>query len=363
MHLKALKTLFCALLVAVLPAVRPVLAAGTTPLSLVQQFDTTGSPLSGCLLYFFVAGTVATPQNAFADFGLTTALPNPVTCDQSGRVPQHWLADGLIHIRLTDASGGIQVDTTMQVLGPSSGGGGGGGTVDPTSIAATGDEKIRYGTGAISGWVRENGLTIGNATSGATERANADTQALFVYLYTTDPNLAVSGGRTGNALSDYNANKTIVTPDMRGRAVAGLDDMGNGLANRLTPSYFGNSGPCSGANANVLGTACGGQNFTLTTNHIPAGLVGNNSNNAPLTVTAGGHIPVSAGVAIIDTGYGSGGTHGPATSGNSGVFSDQSPTISGTLGSGNMSIQITNAGGQPHTTVQPTMLKTFYIKL
>ncbi len=364
MRLKALKTLFCALLMAALPAVRPVLAAGTTPLSLVPQFDLSGNLMPGCLLYFFVAGTVATPQNAYSDFGLTTPLPNPVQCDQGGRVPQHWLADGLIHIRLTDSSGGVQVDTTMQVLGPSSGGGGGGGTVDPTSIAGTGDEKIRYGTGAISGWVRENGLTIGNATSGATERANADTQALFVYLYNTDPNLTVSGGRTGNALNDYNANKTITTPDMRSRTNAGLDDMGNVLSNRFTPSYFGNSGPCSGVNATVLGAACGSQNFTLNTNHMATGLVGNNSNNFGIAVSAasGGHIPLGT-TALQDTSTAGGTVHIPGTLGNAGTFFDGGTSMSGTVGSGTVAVQITNAGGQPHPTIQPTMLKTFYIKL
>jgi hypothetical protein len=36
------------------------------------------------------------------------------------------------------------------VIGPSSGGGGGGGTVDPTTIATTGDVKATYGIGPIS---------------------------------------------------------------------------------------------------------------------------------------------------------------------------------------------------------------------
>jgi hypothetical protein len=162
----------------------------------------------------------------------------PFGATQTGRVPMFWLANGLIHIRLTDATGVVIIDTTMQVLGPSSGGGGGGGTVDPTTILATGDEKIRYGTGPLTGFVRENGLTIGSAVSGATERANADTQNLFVYLYGTDPNLVVSGGRTGNALNDFNANKTIALPDMRGRINAFLDDMGNTTAGRLGAPFF-----------------------------------------------------------------------------------------------------------------------------
>src|ERR1700681_5097488 len=91
-------------------------AQGTTPLALAQQNDGNGAPLAGCLLYFYQAGTVATPQNAFADFGLTQPLPNPVSCAQTGRVPMHWIANGLIHLRLTDASGLVQIDTTMQAL-------------------------------------------------------------------------------------------------------------------------------------------------------------------------------------------------------------------------------------------------------
>jgi hypothetical protein len=242
----------------------PAHAAGTTPLALVPQVDSAGNIASGCLLNFYVAGTVATPQNAYADFGLTTPLSNPIQCDQAGRVPMHWLADGLIHVRLTTFDGTPLVDTTMQVLGPSSGGGGGGGTVDPTTILVTGDMKLRYGTGPIAGFVRLNSLTIGNAVSGATERANADTQALFVYLYTTDAALPVTGGRTGNALNDYNANKQITTPDWRGRAIAGLDDMGATPAGRLTATYFGSS-------ATVLGNGGGNEKMPgLATTHLPA---------------------------------------------------------------------------------------------
>ena len=102
-------------------------AQGTIPLALAQQVDQNGQPLAGCLLYTYVAGTVATPQNAYQDFGLSQPLPNPMQCDITGRVPMFWLANGLIHARLTTAAGLVVVDTTMQVLGPSSGGGGGGG--------------------------------------------------------------------------------------------------------------------------------------------------------------------------------------------------------------------------------------------
>jgi hypothetical protein len=321
--------------------------AGTTPLSLVQQFDQTGSaPLSGGLLYFFVAGTVATPQNAFSDFGLTTPLPNPLALDQSGRVPQHWLADGLIHIRLIDSQGDPIIDTTMQVLGPSSGGGGGGGTVDPTSILATGDLKVRYGTGPLSGFVRANALTIGNGGSGATERANADTQTLFIYLYGADANLVVSGGRTGNALNDFNSGKQLTLPDWRGRAIAALDDMGNSAAGRLTSTYFG-------TNAAVLGASGGAESQLLSLAQLPTGITSIGTLGVPLP----GNIPFTGGTISDLPAPTTGATRVPSSTGGVGTWG----TIPSLSANGSMASN--NTGGTAHPIVQPTMLATIYLKL
>src|SRR5262245_12995611 len=151
--------------------------AGSISLSLSQQFDSQGNPLSGGKLYFFQSGT-STPQNAFQDVALTIAHPNPMTLDASGRIAAFYLADGFIKIRLTDKSGvDIIVADGLLVIGPSSGAGGGV-SVDATTVLATGDVKAKYGTGSITGFVRLNGRTIGSATSGGTERANADAQAL-----------------------------------------------------------------------------------------------------------------------------------------------------------------------------------------
>jgi hypothetical protein len=334
MSLKRLKTLIFSLLTtAQLALTGQVFAAGTTPLSLVQQFDSTGAPLAGCLLYFYVAGTVATPQNAYQDFGLTSPLPNPVSCDVSGRVPQHWLADGLIHIRLTDSSGVVQVDTTMQVLGPSSGGGGGGGTVDPTTILATGDEKFRYDNAPLAGWVRENGLTIGNATSGATERANADTQNLFVYLWGKDQNLAVSGGRGANALADYNASKALTLPDMRGRTAVALADMGNTASSVLGSPY------CS--SPTTLGFACGNQSATLTTPNLP---------------------PYTPSGSVTQSGAG---TVAGSTSGGVPNTPTTQTVPFGSFPIGPFTFSGNPQGGTstPFGILQPIMLRTFYLKL
>lgn len=338
--IKSLKTLAIGLFTALSLWIVPAHAQGTIPLAMAVQVDTTGNIAAGCLLNFFVAGTVATQQNAFQDFGLTQALPNPVACDQSGRLPMFWLANGLIHVRLTDATGVVIIDTTMQVLGPSSGGGGGGGTFDPTAILATGDEKIRYGTGPLTGFVRENGLTIGSTVSGATERANADTQNLFVYLYGADPNLVVSGGRTGNALNDFNANKTIALPDMRGRLDAFLDDMGNTPAGRLAVPFF--------TTPTTLGSSGGLQDMPglVTANmppYTPSGSVTTSFNFAPSVVPNGSGFAGSA-----------------AASGQPFYSSGQYQVLTA---SSSLSMSAQGGTSSPFAILPPIMLRTQYIKL
>jgi hypothetical protein len=325
----------------------PAFASGTIPFSLSQQFDQFGKPLAGCLFYTIQAGTTSTPQNAFQDSALTIPLPNPQTCDAAGRLPQMFLADGTIKVRLTDKNGtAILVVDNIQVVGASSGSGGGG-TVDPTTILATGDIKVTYGTGTISGFVRANGRTIGSASSGATERANADCQALFEDLWDADANLTVSGGRGATAAADWAANKQLTLPDMRGRTIAGLDDMGNTAAGRLTSTYFG-------ATPTLLGAGGGAQNHTLSAFEIPQILSTNEGNT-----TISGN---TSGIPSGDQG------HSTTGGGNINVDTYENPinqgyAVTSTLGTHTLDIRSDNTGGQPHSIVQPTMLATIYIKL
>lgn len=257
-----IKRFFLALAV-VAGLLSPALGAGTITMSLTQRFDnSTHLPLAGGQMYFIQAGTTSTPQNAYQDSALTIPYPNPLTLDSGGNVPQLFFADGVIKVRITNSLGVQQlVQDNIQVTGASSGGGGGG-TVDPTTIASTGDIKAAYGTSVLSGWVRMNGRTIGSATSGATERANSDCQSLFQYLWGADPNLQVIGGRGASAAADWAANKLLVLPDLRGRAIAGLDDMGNIPGGVLTTTYFGTA-------TNVLGARGGVQSQTLALLNLP----------------------------------------------------------------------------------------------
>lgn len=96
-------------------------------------------------------------------------------------------------------------------------------------------------TTAPAGWIKENGGTIGNPTSGATTRANADTQPLFELLWgqfdnTTLPiqtNGGVATTRGASAAADFAANKRMPLFDHRAEFERGADD-GRGVDATLT---------------------------------------------------------------------------------------------------------------------------------
>jgi hypothetical protein len=262
---------------------------------MTQQFDQFGEPLSGGKLYGIQAGTVSTPQNFFQDINLTLPWPNPITLDAAGRIPQLFIADGLIKIRLTDAAGVVQlVADNVQVIGSSSGGGGGGGTIDPLTIFMTGDIKARYGVGVhpgtVPGWVRCNGMAIGavgsSGSASGVELVHANCQPLFEYLWSADTTLVVSAGRGANAHSDWLALKQLSLPDWRGYALGALDDMGNTAANRLG-SYF--------ANATTLGSSGGSPSATIAATNLPVHTHGGTTNGMNR------HNPHSHGVTGLNT--------------------------------------------------------------
>lgn len=347
-HIRKIK--YALLALALLPGIAH--AAGTIPgFSLTPQFDQFGKIMSGCKLQIIQAGTTATPQNAYQDSGLTVALPNPLTCDATGRLPQFFLADGLIKLRLTNSAGTQQfVGDNLLVVGPSSGGGGGGGTIDPTTIATTGDFKASFTTDALTGWVRANGRTIGSSTSGATERANSDVQALFLFLW-PNTTLTVSTGRGATAAADWAANKTIALPDGRGRAMAGLDDMGGTAAGRLTATYFGATGGCSAVLGTTLGAACGGESQVLTVAQLPTGIT--SSNTVSINSTASNVITGVPTATLI-----SGGSGGSFVGITNGTGASGTLTVNGPI-----SVTSNNTSGSGHPLVQPTILITYFIKL
>jgi microcystin-dependent protein len=321
--------------------------SGTVPsLSMSTRFDNaTGKPLIGGLLYFYQANTT-TPQNAYKDTNLTQVHPNPIALDGAGCVPEFYLADGNIHVRLTNSSGVLQLDAqNTLVIGPS-GTNTITGSVDPTALFQTGDPLFSPVSGARTGWVRQNALTIGNASSGATERANSDTSALFSYLWTkfaqpsSNVKCPVIGG--ASAAADFAANKQITLPDMRGRVPVGLDDMGNSAAGRILSSNVTSSGD---GPTTPLGSG-GEANHTLNTSEIP-------SHNHALTDP--GHTnPLPDSGSIVSSGT-------PTSKAYANFGSYTQGNVSGSAQTG---ITLANTGGgQAHNTMPPFVLGTWYLKL
>lgn len=97
----------------------------------------------------------------------------------------------------------------------------------PTGMRAS---FMRYD--APAGWIKGNGGTIGNGASGATTRANPDTEALFTLFWSNfsnsvlpifNPDGSVSS-RGATAATDYAANKRLQIFDFRSRFDRAADD-------------------------------------------------------------------------------------------------------------------------------------------
>lgn len=157
------------------------------------------------------------------------------------------------------------------------------------------------------GWLLLNGQTIGNQYSGASARASADTEALFLTLW-NDSNASVVGGRGDTAVADYAANKKLVLPDAGGRVLAGVDPSGIILTD-----------------STVLGFVKGIQDTQLIASEIPP--------------------------------------HKHALS-NTGTFDSNGggSTSSGVVGSDTGTV-LEDGSSQPHNNVQPTLIVNWMIKL
>lgn len=214
------------------------------------------------------------------------------------------------------------------------------------------------------GWVWSNGTTIGSAGSGATGRANADTQPLFTLIWSSFPNtvrpIQNSDGSTGtrgaSAAADFAANKRLPVADIRGNVIAGADNMGGApAAGRLTMAQ------AQGVNGSVLGSMGGEQGHALATGengthtHSASGLgittTGTPTAQIPLFVVSDGNVPPSLkhSVAVGVDNMPIGNTYNASITGSF-TFS-----VTGNVGN--------SGSGTAHNTVQPTYISNWITKL
>lgn len=201
----------------------------------------------------------------------------------------------------------------------------------------TGTYIYTFAPGALPGWVVAFG-SIGNAASLASNRANADTEALFKLLWNNFPDsfCPVSGGRTpgvDGANVDWANNKTLGLPDLRETVVAGAGSMGkadlisgweisnNRLKNLMAAPILGGFGEIVDA-----GTFAGEKGHVLTKPELA-------KHSHTMTDAVTMEAPTSA-------------------------------TVVGTPWLGPEEIETSEVGeDKPHNTVQPTILLNALIKL
>lgn len=197
-------------------------------------------------------------------------------------------------------------------------------------------------TAAPDGWLFPNGQTIGDASSSATARANADCQGLYYHLWTEFSNTVcpVSTGRGLTAAADWAAHKTIGLPNLAGDTWVGLDNLG-GISD-----------------AGRLNAGTGAANTTGQTNGEQIGSDSNTLSIAKLPVVT----PAGTIVTTIAPNDGVLRTDGGVTIPEGGLARPR-PVSGNTLTATSTFTGTPFGSGESHANVQPSFVSAWKIKL
>lgn len=144
------------------------------------------------------------------------------------------------------------------------------GTVMMGDGSEVGDVIYSIRTSGRTGFLKADGKTIGDASSGATGLASADALTLFTALWNetsnTDYQIQTSGGvtttRGASAAADWAAHKRMPLPDMRANFIRGLD-AGAGVDTGRTNGSYQADELKSHTHTFAPGTSVAGSNTTF----------------------------------------------------------------------------------------------------
>lgn len=236
---------------------------------------------------------------------------------------------------------------------------GGAGWVQDPGQVPTGTPTAALSTTIPYGYVSANGTTIGNASSNATGRANADTQFLFALVWNSCSNaicpIYTSGGaastRGVSAAVDYAANKALAVWNMNGSALMGADSQNGTSSTNLSGV------PVTSGSRTAPGSVLGENLHVLVTAEIPS-----HQHDVFLKDPGHNHTVNSPSTALAPA-FSSGGfsnyTAGPVTSStvSTGV------TIGSVAGVANDNKTAATGGGGSHNTVPRSTITYWNLKL
>lgn len=136
-------------------------------------------------------------------------------------------------------------------------------------------------------------------------------------------------------------------PDIRGRVIAGKDDMGGSAASRLTSSGAG----FGGSGAATLGATGGAESQTLNLAQLPTGITSSGSNSISVSSNSGDVVRGS-----ILSSNAAGGSNAQLALGAT------SSTVSST-GTNAIAVTSNNTGAGAHPIVQPTIIGNYILRI